>query len=329
MARSRKRTALLIGITIACLVLVGVLVRRIRHPKPVTINGAITVKDVDTGKDLPIADVSVTSKNFYADAPVKSDPSGFFSLTLHPEIRRGRMVTLEFRHPNYQPLDLRQPLSDMLWVVRLTPITEKSGGAEAQQSTAIGNIQVRYSVNTMMSVNVGSAVKSFQVENAGNVPCKGREPCSPDGRWKASTSAATLDAGPGNEFRSARVSCIAGPCPFTKIESDDFAKQGQTITATVRNWSDTTTFLMEAEVFHSMPNQVNHTSFPVIFGRALSFTLPASAEGVSIDADIDGETIIFPLGPALYLNWANCTVTRKPDQGKVFRCELKPGYRFK
>jgi hypothetical protein len=66
-----------------------------------------------------------------------------------------------------------------------------------------------------------------------------------------------------------------------------------------RNWSDTTTFLLEAEVVHPMTSDKVRETYPVIFGRALNFSLPAAAEGPSIEAEIDGEAIIFPLGPSL------------------------------
>ena len=69
-------------------------------------------------------------------------------------------------------------------------------------------------------------------------------------------------------------------------------------------------------------------SYPVIFGRALNFTFPAAAEGVSIQAEINGETIVFPLGPNLFLSWADCNARLNNNQTKVYRCELKPGYRF-
>ena len=95
-----------------------------------------------------------------------------------------------------------------------------------------------------------------------------------------------------------------------------------------RNWSDTATFLLEAEVFHPMASELIHESYPVIFGDSLNFTLPASAEGVNIEADIDGQTIIFPLGPALHLSWATCSSRVNADQTRVYRCELKPAYRF-
>jgi hypothetical protein len=69
-------------------------------------------------------------------------------------------------------------------------------------------------------------------------------------------------------------------------------------------------------------------SYPVIFDEALTFTLPASAQGVSILADVDGSMIVFPLGPALYLSWAECQLSLTNDQTRVYRCELKPGFRF-
>ena len=172
-------------------------------------------------------------------------------------------------------------------------------------------------------------LRAFQVVNKANVPCKGQYPCSPDGRWKAALGAASLDAGEGNVFQNARASCIAGPCPFTRIESDDFTRGGRNISVTVRNWSDSTTFLLEAEVFHPMDSDMVRRSYPVTFGQALNFTLPPTAQGLSIEAEINGEGIVFPLGPDLYLSWAECNARVNRDQTKVYRCELKPGYRFK
>ena len=157
--------------------------------------------------------------------------------------------------------------------------------------------------------------------------CKGQHPCSPDGKWKAALGSGSLDAGPGNVFRDARVSCIAGPCPFTRIEQDNFARAGQIITVSARDWSDTATFLVEAEVFRPMASQTEHWSYPVVFGDQLSFTLPADAESVSIEADLDSQTIIFPLGPSLSLSWATCD-SGTQGRVRVYRCALKPGYRF-
>ena len=96
-----------------------------------------------------------------------------------------------------------------------------------------------------------------------------------------------------------------------------------------RDWSDTATFLVEAEVVHPMTADLVRESYPVIFGQTLSFSLPASAEGPSIEAEINSEAIVFPLGPDLFLSWAQCTLGTSKDQSKVYHCQLKPGYRFK
>jgi hypothetical protein len=301
----------------------------IRSRKPVVLRGAVMVQDTDPRKELPIADVEITATNGLSNAAVKSDSSGFFNIKLSKGVRKGKQVTLQFRHPNYLPLDLSELAGDKLYIAHLVPLSKEGQDAENGPAIGVGNVRVRYSIKTTQDVNIGSAVKTFQIQNTGNVPCKGEGPCSPDSKWKASIGSSSLDAGAGNEFRDARVSCIAGPCPFTKIESDDFSKGGQAIAVSARGWSDTTTFLLEAEVFRKMPSEVIHESYPVIFGRTLNFTVPTGAEGISIEADISGQTIIFPLGPALFLSWANCNARVNRDQTSVYRCELKAGYRFR
>ena len=99
---------------------------------------------------------------------------------------------------------------------------------------------------------------------------------------RLTAGSAELDAGAGNEFRDARVSCIAGPCPFTRIDPNGLAGGGRTITASAIDWSDTATFLLEAEVFHTEIVSNVRELYPVVFGRTLSFTLPPTAEGVSL-----------------------------------------------
>ena len=51
---------------------------------------------------------------------------------------------------------------------------------------------------------------------------------------------------------------------------------------------------------------------------------------MSLEAEINGSPIVFPLSPDLNLSWATCTVRTDTDKEKttVYRCELKPGYRF-
>lgn len=300
-----------------------------RHNKTsISLKGAVIRREADPNKELPIAGVQITAADGLSIGECKSDSSGFFLLRLALGVEENIPVTLQFRHSDYLPLDLNEIAGDKLYVARMVPVPDKIQTQPSRPEAVVANVSARYSIKAKTAVNIGSAVKPFQVVNTGQVPCNGQQPCSPDGKWKAAIGFAFLDAGERNEFQNARVSCIAGPCPFTKIESDGFSRGGRTISVSARNWSDTATFLLEAEMFHPMISDNIRKSYPVVFGRTLNFTLPATAEGVSIQAEINGETIIFPLGPNLFLSWADCNARVNKDQTRVYRCELKPGYRF-
>ena len=327
---SKKKTALLW--TASLLVLLGIVtavaLSYFPHRKALRIEGAVVVQDADAIKRVPIAGVSITVTTDVQAFSATSNSLGFFTVQLPVLVRRGRAITLHFRHRDYKPLDLHEYVGDKLYIAKMVSVAQSSSASQDRPRVTVANIRLRYTTKAMTTVNVGSAVQTFQAQNTGNVPCNGHDPCSPDGAWRAGIGSATLDAGTGNEFRNVRVSCIAGPCPFTRIENHDSFKGGQRITASARDWSDTATFLVEAEVSRPMVSEVVHESYPVIFDRALNFTLPAAAEGVSIQADIAGETIVFPLGPALFLSWANCVATANPDKTTAYRCELKPEYQF-
>ncbi len=314
-----------IAVLVAVLLTVGIVVAT-GWQRPVTLRGAVLVQDSDPRKQLPIGGVTISAGDLAA-SEATTDSSGLFVLKLRKPIRRGHAIELDFRHPQYLPLDLNEYVTNQLYVVHLVPLT-KNPAPQNRPDVKVSNIRVRYTVQAKTELNVGSAVKTFEIDNKGNVPCKGEHPCSPDGKWKAAVGSATLDAGVNNQFRNARASCIAGPCPFTRIEADHFSQGGQIITVSARDWSDPTTFVLEAEVFRPMVSQMEHWSYPVIFGDGLSFTLPSSAGSVSIEADVDGQTIIFPLGPSLFLSWASCDGGVNPDKGSVYRCTAKPGYRF-
>ena len=292
---------------------------------PITIRGATLREDSDPRKQLPIAGVEVSAGGIKS----KSDDAGYFTLSL-PPLRPGQELTLEFRRAEYQPLDLpvesSRPGLTKLYVARLIPAPHAAPAEVA--GSIVANVLVRYSTKSTSTVAIGSATKTFEAANVANVRCI-QGPCSPDGKWKAATGSAALDAGDGNEFRDARVSCIAGPCPFTKVISDEFSRGGQHISVTVLNWSDTTTFLLQAEVYHPMASNLVRRAYPVIFGQTLDFTLPANAEGACLEAEINGWSIVFPLGPALILSWADCNSNAEQAGSRIYRCDLKPGYRFK
>jgi hypothetical protein len=290
--------------------------------------GAVIKRDPDTHKEQPLGGVEIAEVGGLTPAVAYSDSSGFFSLRLAPGVKRGDPIKLEFRHPEYRPFDLKEVASDKIYVAHLTPLVEAPAPKPKGPEVVVSNVSVRYATKVETAANVGSAVKTFEVVSSGNVPCNDRRPCSPDGKWKAAVASTSLDAGTGNEFRNIRVSRIAGPCPFTRVVSNQPPRASRTLEVTVHNWSETTVFLVEAEVFHPMISNIDRQSYPVIFGPALNFSLPALAEGLSIHAEIDGQSIIFPLGPKLNLSWASCSMKLDKDQARVYRCELKPGYRF-
>jgi hypothetical protein len=211
----------------------------------------------------------------------------------------------------------------------MVPISSETQIKTNGPEIVVADVRVRYSVKTTTTANIGSIAKTFEVVNTNGVPCRGQPPCSPDGKWKASIGSISVDAGAGNEFSEVRVSCIAGPCPFTRIEPNNSPELGRIAKVSARNWSATATFLIEAQVVHTTITDMVHQAYPVIFGRSMNFTLPATAEGPSIQAALNGADIVFPLGPALRLSWGVCSVKIDADHSRLIRCELKPGYRFR
>jgi hypothetical protein len=332
----RSKVIWIIVAAVAAAVVLGVLFR-IRHlrDRSIVIQGAVIRRDLDTHKELPIADALVTISNGSSTVSTHSGPSGYFSLRYPPILWPGKFVDLSFQRDGYEPFDMKLPsgfriTTRQLYVAAMAPVLEKSAPAFNGKVSVVSNIRIRYTVNSESPVNVGSEARTFEVVNKGNVACNHQTFCSPDGSWKAGRGSVTLDAGQGNEFRDVRASCIAGPCPFTRIDASGFIHGGRIITASATDWSDPATFLVQAEVFHASINSNVRELYPVIFGNTLNFTLSPTQEGVSIEAEIDGSPMVFPLGPDLFLSWATCTLRNNSDADKttVYRCELKPDYRF-
>jgi hypothetical protein len=339
---NRKVVRIWIPIAALAILVAGLVVWRKAPwiPGHLTIQGATIRSDADPRKQLPISGVQITASDGVNTTAGQSDDTGLFHLALPGVAWPGRTVSLTFRHPDYKPLELKiraglDLAGKRLYIAGMEPEIEsepqQDGVAPNRPASVVSNVRVRYTVNSRMEENIGSAVRTFQAINQGNVPCGGHPPCSPDGNWKASTGAITLDAGAGNEFRDARVSCIAGPCPFTRIDASGLTSGNRVVTASALDWSDTATFLLEAEVFRETIASNVRESYPVTFGRTLNFTLPPVEEGVSLEADIDNTPMVFPLGPDLYLSWATCTMRKNGRGDEIttsYRCELKPGYRF-
>lgn len=299
-----------------------------RTQKVTTITGAVITQSANPHLQRPIARAVVTIRTESAEAKGMSEASGLFRLQLQPPAASGDSVQLQVAHPDYHPFAITATASDRIHVIRLTPKNPAGVASSPGREISISNIRVRYATSNTTTNTVGTAVRTFDVINKGDVPCQDGSPCSPNGKWKASIGSLTLEAGENKQFRNVRVSCIAGPCPFTAVEQDGFSRGGPVIKVSVRNWSDPVTYLVEAEVAITMETELIRHAYPVTFGRSMNFTLPAAASGPSIETDVNGSAIVFPLGPELRLSWADCRFEEGSDRTKQFRCELKPGYRF-
>jgi hypothetical protein len=321
---SQKGVAAVVAL-VAAIVSITIVVKY----RSVTLHGAVIRKSDDPLRETPVAGVEIDATDGSLLVQTKSDSTGAFAVTVRRSVIRRHPLTLTFRHPDYRPSQIFDPRGDRLYIVNMNPIPAPTPPAPDQPQIHIGNVSVRYTLKMGAVVDVGSGVKTFEVVNTGDVPCNGHRPCSPDGKWKAAIVSASLDAGPENEFRDGRVSCIAGPCPFTKVERDNFSQGGRVISVTIRNWSDTTTFLLQAEAVRHVLSDATRKSYPVVFGRTMNFSLPVSAEGTCIEAEVDGTPIVFPIVPNLSLSWASCDIQSEPENNKLYRCELKPGYVFR
>jgi hypothetical protein len=341
---TRKRKTFLWILAVAILAAAAVTLQMVRTRvrrldiAQVVLTGAVLRRDSDAQKQSPIANAQIAATGGLSSANGHSDASGLFHLTLSPGILPGQPVTLRFEHPGYEPLEMSATPRGQLYVVRMKPVAEEPiakpdhvvGPVKAPEIkvTEIKSIRVRYTFKNQTTITVGSVAKQFAVFNTGNVSCDGRRPCSPDGKWKATIGGLSIDAQEGNELRNVRVSCVAGPCPFTKIEPEDLANPGQKLKVSVLDWSDTATFLLEYEVARTMVTNQVRRSYPFTLGQTMTFALPMDAGETSIEADLNGEEIIFPLGPKLSLSWATCNVEVVPAQSKIYRCEVKPGYQI-
>jgi hypothetical protein len=303
------------------------IIRQSRPKPPLRLTGVVLRRDTDPRKQIPLADAEVTATTASTTTRTVSDPSGLFSFTLPAREGEPQVAKLAFAHSGYEPLDITNATGNQLYLAYMKPLPEKMTMPVNQKVVTLSNVRVRYTEKATVTNNIGPLVKPFQVVNKGNVPCDQTQPCSPDGKWKA-TIYSFVEQGHDQVFRHPRLACIAGPCPFTRIESQDLVDDGHSLKISVRNWSDTATFLLEAEVSQTITTDVVRQSYPTEFGSSMSFILPASAQGPSVEADVDGQPIVFPLGPDLLVSWGTCSVKVAPDKTKAFRCDLKPGYRF-
>jgi hypothetical protein len=313
-----------IALTVAALALI-----KSRRPVGVRlVSGAVLTADTNPQRQRPVAQARVSAVAGASSASGTSDESGLFRLTMDPPVPPDQSITLKVEHQQYHPFDANSLAPNQLHLVRLRPLPAVHERPNEKPEVPIANVRVRYTSKAEATIEIASAARTFEFPNTANVPCAGRPPCSPDGRWKATLGEFSIEAGPNRQFRNVRVSCLAGPCPFTRVASDNFSRGGQTIRGSILNWSDSVTYLVEAEVAQHIVSDLVRHAYPVIFERFMNFTLPPGAQGPSIEAEVKGEGIIFPLGPLLRLSWATCRLDARGDGTRIYRCELKPGFTF-
>lgn len=329
-----KTITLSVGICATVATVAVVMVLRFTHwaPRMVTLQGAVIRRDTDPRKQLPVAGAVITVSDSKSKVTTVSGETGYFNVKFPERIWPREIVNMAFRHPDYEPADKKILIGINIKAIELNIVsmtsTEAPPPPPGPHPTAIHDIRIRYTANERTDTDVGSAVKVFEVVNQGNTPCKQGDQCSPNGLWKEAKGSVTLDAGAGNVFRNVRASCIAGPCPFTRIDPSGFSHDAQKIVVSAVNWSDTATFLVEAEVYQQSIVSNLRLAYPIKYGRDLHFTAPPTAEGVTIEADVGGTQTAFPLGPDLYMSWGICNSRKGPNNDTIYQCELKPGYTF-
>src|SRR5581483_5548213 len=201
-----KRTIQIVGIVLALVAAVGLilLAAGVFKKRALTLKGAVITKDADPRRELPIANAHIVVTNRLLPGQTKSDlaelfgltsgtdvklgeavsdSSGYFSIKLPTDVRRGRPITFALERPDYQRLAKSDYVGDQLYVLRMDPVNQKTATRNSGPETTVANVLVRYSTKATTSANSGSAAKTFQVFNKGNVPCHGQNPCSPDGKW--------------------------------------------------------------------------------------------------------------------------------------------------
>src|SRR5665213_2331987 len=99
----------LVWTMIAVLVAVaGVLLLRLYVHRPpsirrsIPIEGAVIRRDLDTRKELPIEDVTVTASDGVVSATTQSDAAGYFKLELQRQVWSGQPIVVHFRQSDYE-----------------------------------------------------------------------------------------------------------------------------------------------------------------------------------------------------------------------------------
>jgi hypothetical protein len=287
--------------------------RIINPPQPITFSAVIMRSDANEAKRFAIKDVDVTYQGGGVERHQKTDQSGFVIIPFGSSINPGTLVELKFRHPCYQEFDETIAPTNVPYTLYLWPAAPEHGATCADPTITAISLTFRKTYLTKST--------TFQVPNRGTVRCR-RQPCSPDGKWQAVIVSASLDAGSGNTFAQGSVTCIAGPCPFSEIVNDGFSKGGPTISASIRNWSDTVTYVLRGELGGGPTSPVT------VAGRTFDFSVSHSdLPNLQITAQTSaGQSLVSDIAVGT-IPWATCQ-TNELTSTINYHCTLRPDYRF-
>jgi hypothetical protein len=315
-----KQVQVLVAVIGAAGIAVGAiapaLISKIHPPQPIILHGAIMRSDPNPEKRFPIRDVDVSYEEGGEEKYQKTSQDGAVTIALGPAVKAGDLIELKFRHRCYQEFDETIGAVDAPFTLYLWPATVPEPGAPCNDPTIT-------SIGLTFRKSYLTKSTTFQVPNRGTVRCH-REPCSPDGKWQANIVTATLDAGTGNTFARGKgsVTCIAGPCPFTQVVNDGFSAGGPGISVSVRNWSDTVTFVLQGELVGGPTSPVT------VAGKTFDFSVSRSdLPNLQIVAQTStGQSLVGDIGVAS-IPWATCQISEGASTIK-YHCTLGPDYMF-
>lgn len=317
---TNKQVQVLVAVIGAAGVAIGAiapaLISRVHRPQPVILSGAIMRSDANPQKRYPISGVDVSYVEDNVEKHQTTTQDGAVTIAFGPGVKTGDLIELKFQHSCYQEMDETIGAVDVPFTLYLWPATVPQPGAPCNDPiiTSIG-LTFRKSYLTKST--------TFQVPNRGTVRCR-KQPCSPDGKWQANIVTASLDAGAGNTFarRQGGVSCIAGPCPFTQVVNDGFSAGGPRISVSIRNWSDTVTYVLQGKLVGgpTSPVTVKDKTFDFSVSRSDLPNLQIAAQTST------GQSLVSDIGVGS-IPWATCQVSEGPSTIK-YHCTLAPDYTF-
>src|SRR5690349_8635625 len=122
MTRSRKAVVVVVAMaaagSVATLLLARFHILQVhrRPPQPLILKGAVIVRSPDVDKQSPISGVRVSVADGLAERDAWSSSTGYFELKVPGRVEEGQGFVLQFRHPEYEPLDVTTLADSHLYV---------------------------------------------------------------------------------------------------------------------------------------------------------------------------------------------------------------------